>query len=138
MTTATNLAALLNALAEHLNTHPNLPVVNIARRGDQKHALQISAFTSLGEPREAAALADWFDSLTDPVLTATPWKRSKDYPRAAKVELTGKTTNGTEVLVWDLVQEIGKPLGFTKDTNQFTEVKFDVAVLRELAKADQA
>ncbi len=136
MTPATQLASVLAALADHLNTHPDLPTVNISRNSIGYHC-QISSFGHRGEPRDAAALVAWFDSLTDPVLTATPWKRSKDNPRAAKVELTGRTTNGTEITVWELVQELGKALGFTKkDADPLAEVVFSVDLLRALTSSE--
>ena len=138
MTAATQQANVLAALADHLNANPDLPTVNIARDSSGYHC-QISAFEHRGEPRDAAALVTWFDSLTDPVLTAHPWKRSKTHPRAARVDLTGKTANGTEIRVWELVQELGKILGFTKkDADPYAEVVFSVDILRDLAKAEAA
>jgi hypothetical protein len=129
-TPATELADLLTALGAHLHAHPNLTTVNIARTVG--YALQISSRDHQGEPVEAAALIAWHDSLTDPALTATPWRRSADYPAAAKVELAGRTVSGVRVMVWDVVQHLADHLDLEPDSGR---VRFDVSVLRAMTAA---
>ncbi|ANZ35310.1 hypothetical protein BBK82_03645 [Lentzea guizhouensis] len=136
MTAATDLAALFAALAEHLNAHPDLPGVNVSRSAPG-YLLQISSSALRCEPINASALLLWHDTLTDPVLTAFHWGRSKDCPRGAKVEVVGKTLNGTEVRVWEVVPELGRILGFTKKgADRWAEAEFSVDILRELAAAE--
>jgi len=129
MTAATDLADFLTAVANHLRANPGLRPVNTPA-----HRILQLTYTELS----ATELTKWADSLTEATATALPWSRSKDYPRAASVSITGTTADGIELTVWVVVQEMKKPLGITKATSQHAPMPFDLAVLRDRAAAEQA
>jgi hypothetical protein len=120
-----DLANWLQAVADHLHANPHVTRVNLASGTKQ---LQISSFTFMGEPDEAAALILWHDSLIGARITASGWPNE---PENAKCTVTGRTANGVELVVWDVVEGLGARMGF--DEKSRAEEPVVPELLRELA-----
>jgi hypothetical protein len=125
-TPALETADYLAAIADHLRANPQLTRVNpctMARK------VQIASYIHRGEPDEAAALVLWHDSLTDPQIVAYQWASE---PASAGCRITGRTATGVELVVWDVVQQLGSRLGFEEGVHADKPITADL--LREMAE----
>lgn len=102
-TPATELAARITAIAEHLRAHPELPNVKIEARSldPETITLQISTYPWNGEPEATAALLLWAKSLLSDGASVWLGIHGEPRNRATYVEVVG-TVGGHRVRVWDV------------------------------------